>query len=556
MKRLVLSLLATSLAAPFAAPQDLDVQVLWSDKWNAHYHRLEDLDGNGDMLGPGEVALHVDPAAASATPVGPLHQIQEAAGNVSLWFDITTDTIHRGLDADGSGMIDPDEISVYRDSGALDGSSGGQSLAITDDRAVWFTSRGLISQPVNGLVRLKDLDGDGDADQPAEGAVMVDANGTHIVEHDLGTSVISPWSMNALVAAGDGVIAYESNDHAIYRFEDLDGDGNVTGPFESILLLNASGERPDLPMNPDFADGTLKSLQSKAGYPAMLTYMATHEEGGERVFFFGTSVSPYNDSGLNMADEGINFLIFRGVDNNADGDVNDAGEVTMFLDASSTDGNPDLLIMRGMDVTADGQVYAAGLQPFPALFAGPEGNLWLHRFVDLDGDDAAMSAGEQDLNLFDLQVWGPGPMFPDPPLYGTVMADLNSFSVFESSPWDDLGGGTVGIAGQPTLLGEGTLEAGTLTSLLLTQAPSNALVMLWISFSSTPVNIWGGTIHALPFASQTLLNASSSGELPLFTGWPAGIPSGFQAYFQYAVQDTSVVPKGITLSNAIRSTQP
>lgn len=39
------------------------------------------------------------------------------------------------------------------------------------------------------------------------------------------------------------------------------------------------------------------------------------------------------------------------------------------------------------------------------------------------------------------------------------------------------------------------------------------------------------------------------------TTWPAGIPSGTNAWFQFVVQDLSTI-HGLTLSNGLRATTP
>jgi len=124
-----------------------------------------------------------------------------------------------------------------------------------------------------------------------------------------------------------------------------------------------------------------------------------------------------------------------------------------------------------------------------------------------------------------------------------------------TGPWSDVGGGTKGSAGQPTLDGSGTLEAGTEAAITLTQAPANAPTLLWISLASTPLMALGGTVHTIPYVSQLFLSADASGTINVPTTWPPGIPSASNLWFQFLVRDFSVIPS-ITLSNGLLATTP
>jgi hypothetical protein len=121
--------------------------------------------------------------------------------------------------------------------------------------------------------------------------------------------------------------------------------------------------------------------------------------------------------------------------------------------------------------------------------------------------------------------------------------------------WADLGGGTTGFNGVPTLLASGPLTAGSDLTIDLAQAPTNALMLFRASLSSTPVNAVGGTLHANPFDLQLPLFADASGEFSLTSAVAAGAPSGQDIYFQFIVQDGSSI-FGITLSNAVTAATP
>ncbi len=129
-------------------------------------------------------------------------------------------------------------------------------------------------------------------------------------------------------------------------------------------------------------------------------------------------------------------------------------------------------------------------------------------------------------------------------------------SVQAGDPWMDLGGGTVGIAGQPTLDVSGPLTAGSTLTLDLTAAPPSALMLFWLSFSSTPLSFFGGTIHpTIPPNLQVLRFSDVAGELSQSVPWPAGIPAGTELYMQFLIQDLSVLHE-ITLSNGMTAMTP
>ena len=118
-----------------------------------------------------------------------------------------------------------------------------------------------------------------------------------------------------------------------------------------------------------------------------------------------------------------------------------------------------------------------------------------------------------------------------------------------------VGGGTSGAAGAPWLVADGDLTAGSTLTLDLTDAPASTPMLLWLSLSSTPLNKFGGTIHALPVALELLLSSDPGGANSLSATWPAGVPSGAEMWFQYLTKDVSS-SFDITLSNAVKATAP
>lgn len=123
------------------------------------------------------------------------------------------------------------------------------------------------------------------------------------------------------------------------------------------------------------------------------------------------------------------------------------------------------------------------------------------------------------------------------------------------SPWSNDGFALPGTNGDPLLYGTGTLQAGTAATLELENAKPNALVGLFISFGSTPVPFKGGTLCTVPLATSAVFPIGPTGTASLPSTIPPGIPSGAQAFWQFAIQDAGAV-KGVALSNCLRSTFP
>ena len=120
------------------------------------------------------------------------------------------------------------------------------------------------------------------------------------------------------------------------------------------------------------------------------------------------------------------------------------------------------------------------------------------------------------------------------------------------SPWTDLGSGLPGISGMPQLTGFGELLADSPGSIRLELAALSALVLLFVSTSSTPTPFKGGTLLTVPVLLTLPLATDSLADLLLpWTAWPSGV----SLFLQFAIQD-SVAVKGAALSNALGADVP
>ncbi len=191
-----------------------------------------------------------------------------------------------------------------------------------------------------------------------------------------------------------------------------------------------------------------------------------------------------------------------------------------------------------------------------AAFSGVDGSYLSNNFES--GAGSVLGLGESIANLGDLTGDGCDELLVGAPEATNSAGEvwlMTTNCVVPSDPWEDLGGATSGINGFPTLEGDGPLTAGSPTTLSLMNTPSNALMLAWIAFTSTPQNELGGTIYATPPANQLFFSADASGTWTATVPWPAGVPSATATYFQFIVQDMSV-PEGLTLSNGVRATAP
>ncbi len=121
--------------------------------------------------------------------------------------------------------------------------------------------------------------------------------------------------------------------------------------------------------------------------------------------------------------------------------------------------------------------------------------------------------------------------------------------------FSDLGGGSPGVNGTPSLMASGALTGGTPVQVDLVNGPPNELALAWLSGTSVPLPIFGGTIFANPFVSQFLRVTDGSGSFSQSASWPAGVPMGTDLYLQFLCQDLTVL-SNITLSNAVFATTP
>jgi hypothetical protein len=119
----------------------------------------------------------------------------------------------------------------------------------------------------------------------------------------------------------------------------------------------------------------------------------------------------------------------------------------------------------------------------------------------------------------------------------------------------DLGGASQGVGGPPNLRAVGPLIVGSTLVVDLENAAPDAAMYVWLSITSIPIDVLGGTVHTNPIALQVLRVTDAGGAWSDSVVWPDGFPPGTDLYLQAAIQDASA-QNGIALSNAVTSEVP
>jgi hypothetical protein len=121
--------------------------------------------------------------------------------------------------------------------------------------------------------------------------------------------------------------------------------------------------------------------------------------------------------------------------------------------------------------------------------------------------------------------------------------------------WTSVGSALAGAAGEPVLVGHGSLASGSDNAALLGGAAPSAIAGLFTGFAATPVPFKGGTLVPFPFFGPTLLTTGADGAITVPFTMPPGVPVGTVVWVQWAIQDGGAI-HGVALSNAIKGVVP
>jgi hypothetical protein len=211
----------------------------------------------------------------------------------------------------------------------------------------------------------------------------------------------------------------------------------------------------------------------------------------------------------------------------------------------------------------------ASLRVVGSLHSSPNDAFTLEFFSSPECDESGFGEGEVFLGSTSVSTDAAGDADFDVLLAAAVpfghavsaTATLDSlgatseFAECLSAVWEDLGGGTIGVAGSPRLLAAGPLTAGSTMSLQVDSAAPSAFALMFISFSSNPTSFLGGTLYANPIDALLPVGTDAAGVLAGSAVFPAAA-AGTEVCFQVAIEDGSVPVYGASLSNAVLGIVP
>lgn len=384
-QRRVWSALALLLtAAPVAA--QLRPDIIYTDRTNDSIIRLVDVNRNGTYGDPGEYTI-MHSRAAFTSQVQAVRVVN--SGQTVLWCEWdggsptgATNGIYRADLVTGLGRINHSEATfVY-------------NLQSPDDVAYDAATNTIYAvndyTPNMGLWALKDLNNDNDAMDPGEATLLV-ANALNItVPGTLGSVQIGGDDFEALTIDSQGyILAFEQTDEVVYRFKDLNNDGDVADAGEAINFLNyGSQNRVGLAVNPDFLSGQIPKL---AGIQyANLEMLDVEPTPAGDVYYFGVYFGPSTTLNNRLGH------IYRGFDTNKNGHLNDAGEVNLFYDGLQGLAIP---VTLGEGMSYEPTTNSVFLQD--ANFSGGNNDRVIE-LIDLNLDGDALDNNEQAVVYTDM----------------------------------------------------------------------------------------------------------------------------------------------------------
>lgn len=223
---------AVFAGAAHAGTPTNDIQILYVTDPTLHrVFRLQDLDGNANYVSPGETVRFYD-GLLDAIPLTEPTCITASPDDTVFVGDVQDDIIvalHD--DNDDADARDPGEVRVF-----FDGRPGGNAsnvrlthvngLVLRFLTVLWVANSNTASGEIDSILRLEDLNADGDANDVNEASVFYVPPGSAV-----GDSVPT-----AIEIGFDNHVYYTENGsgltRGVWRLADLDHDG-VIGPGEA-----------------------------------------------------------------------------------------------------------------------------------------------------------------------------------------------------------------------------------------------------------------------------------------------------------------------------------
>ncbi len=305
LKTAFLIMLLTAVAGSWATaqvdPQKGTGSLIMSDTGDDLIFRLTDLDLDGDFDDPGEIILFydaTDPMGGSSNPI----KVKTGPAGYIYVANTSFDNVVRLMDLNANGdAADPGESTVYIDNTNASGVvfSSIQGMAFDSNGDLWLSNSG--SSDVHDFVaRARDLTADGDCQDAGEIEVLYDS----VEAANQGLSIILNVPMPC-VLDGNGYlyvsdVAAAAGNDIIVRMKDLNDDGDMYDLDEVTMYYD------DLIGSTD-----LKNVDTMA----------------------------FMHDGKLLLNESLNDIIYITEDTNQNGNIHDLGEMTIYRDG--TGARPD-----------------------------------------------------------------------------------------------------------------------------------------------------------------------------------------------------------------------
>lgn len=197
-----------------------------------HILRLSDLDGDGTALGAGEAKIVYDSSAASTPVLMDVESLAAGPDGVLYAGDATLQAIYalRDIDGDGTFLGEGEATTFFQ---------GTQALPVGDIEALLAVDGTIFAcgRKSSVLLRIADLDGDGDAMDEGEASAFIDAS-----------AILRIQDVTDLAPLPEGgLLLLENGTDTVLFARDLDGDGSALDEGEVSPWLIDGGASLSLP---------------------------------------------------------------------------------------------------------------------------------------------------------------------------------------------------------------------------------------------------------------------------------------------------------------------
>lgn len=353
------ALSAAVAAGPMPTSRRID-GILAADLTLDSIFLARDLNCDGDASDVGEVTLFLSGGNASGlAPTGAVFGMAESDDGTVYLCEADTDTIYaaRDLNNDGDAM-DAGEVRVFFSVLNTSGYSLPTPNGVAIDAAgfVYVTNAGIPATPLDAVFRLKDLNGDGDANDQDEHVLFVD-------ETAIGVTNASPFECAVIGNTVHFIDTRGSATDVILSARDADNNNSVDAA-ELGTFYNKDGSFP-FPLSLSLqSDGVSLYTHESSSGQIQTVWRLTDTNGSGGLDQSSEGVSIWSEtslpSGAAMANS-FNFtfgpsalaLCSNGSDNvdeiilardlNGDGEYNDAGGTSIYVQGDAATSFPENL---------------------------------------------------------------------------------------------------------------------------------------------------------------------------------------------------------------------